>query len=429
MIWTAMALCASSVSAFSADKAEFLNWQYKLSAEERMRYEYKEDFDFNESRKDNGGLIFHRLRLNTMASLTDEYLNDRAQIFIEGLDAQTGGYRIKAQANQTDDLDLHQAYVNLVKLGGSDISVKLGRQELKYGKGRLIAAPVWANRIRAFDAGVVRYEHNGFYADALYGQDVKYDDDKFNGSRNEEMLTGIYGGYQANKMAPLFEGYYLGMIDIKGTNDTHRYTVGGRVQLTPQPGLVADLEVPIQFGKAGTTTAGAKTIRAWALHADITKSFEEMTWKPKLAVGYDQASGDKDSNDSVSNTFMPLYQSTHEPYGLMDLVRWQNVCNPEVSLTVNPTEKFRFTPQMDFFWLDSKSDSWYGSSGSATRTKTSGDRNYYLGSEASIRFYYDFTKNIKFESGYAHFFTGGYIKDTGADDDADWVYSQLSLKY
>ena len=193
--------------------------------------------------------------------------------------------------------------------------------------------------------------------------------------------------------------------------------------------MVADVEVPIQFGKTVTTTAWAKTIKAWALHGDLTQNFDEVFWKPKFTVAYDQASGDKDPNDSVSNTFMPLYQSTHEPYGLIDLVRWQNIRNPEVNVIFSPTEKFRFTPQMDFFWLESKSDSWYSSSGSVTRTKTSGDRNYYLGSEASIRFYYDLTKNIKFETGYAHFFSGGYVKDTGADDDADWIYSQFFIKY
>ena len=422
-------LLCMSPKAQADDKGQYLHWDFKIGGEERFRYEYKKDFDFNKSRKDTGSLMFNRERLNVQATLTDEYLNDWAQVFVEGLNAQTGGYRIKATANQTDDFDLHQAYVNLFNIGGSDVDVKLGRQEMKFGRGRLIAAPTWANRIRAFDAGILHYDHGGFYADAFYGQDVKYDDDKFNQSRNEEMLAGVYSGYQANKVAPLFEAYYLGLIDIKGNNDIHRYTVGGRVQAILAPGLVADVEVPIQFGKTGTLTGGVKTIKAWALHADLSQSFDEAFWKPKLAVAYDQASGDKDPNDSVSNTFTPLYQSTHEPYGLIDLVRWQNVRNPEVSVTFSPTEKFRFTPQMDFFWLESKSDSWYGSTGTATRTKTSGDRNYYLGSEASIRFYYDFTKNIKFETGYAHFFTGGYIKDTGADDDINWIYSQLTLKF
>ena len=409
--------------------SEFMQWQYQLSGEERLRYEYKKDFDFNESKKDNGSQFYNRLRLGVGASLTDEYLKSKLDFFVEGLDAQTGGYKIKANAGQTDDLDLHQAYIHAHNILGSDFDLKAGRQELKYGKGRLIAAPVWANRIRSFDAGVFRYQKGGLYGDVFYGQDVKYDDDKFNQSRSEEILAGFYGGYQKHKLAPLLESYFLSLIDIKGTNDIHRYTIGARLQANIGDGTVVDVEIPYQFGKTGTTTTGTKDVKAYAFHADVSKNFEDMKWKPKFSASYDEASGDKDPNDSVSNTFVPLYQTTHEPYGLLDFFRWQNVRNPEFNVIFFPTEKFRFIPQVDFFWLESKSDSWYNSSGTAVRTKTSGEGNYYVGSEASLRVYYDFTKNIKWETGYAHFFSGGFVKDTGADDDVDWVYSQISLKY
>lgn len=392
--------------------------------EERFRYEYKKDFDLNASAKDNGSLFFHRLRLNAKAAF-----GDAAEIFIEGLDAQTGGHRIKATANQTDDLDLHQAYLSILNVAGSDIDVKLGRQELKYGKYRLIDAPTWSNRIRAFDAGVVHYDHNGFFGDIFYGQDVKYDDDKLNTSRNEEMLAGTYFGYQQDKSAPLAEGYFLSFMDIKGANDIHRHTVGARLQTKIPAGAVVDIEMPFQFGETGTTTTGTKTIRAYAFHADVSKNFEKCPWKPKLAAGYDEASGDKDPNDSVNNTFVPLYQSTHAPYGLMDLFRWQNMRNPEVSLTFSPMEKLKITPQADFFWLQSKFDNWYNSSGGNTRTKTSGERGYYVGSEVSLRAAYEVNKNIKLESGYAHFSPGGYVKDSGADDEADWFYTQVVAKY
>ena len=404
--------------------SESAKWNYKIGAEERFRYEYKNDFDLNVAAKDNGSLLFNRLRLNVKATL-----GDAAEVFIEGLDAQTGGYQIKATANQTDDFDLHQAYVSLLNIGGSDLDVKLGRQELKYGKGRLIAAPTWPNRIRSFDAGVAHYDHNGFYGDILYAQDVKYDDDKLNASRNEEMLGGTYLGYQKDKTAPVLEGYFLSLIDIKGTNDVHRYTTGARIQANIAPGTVLDVEIPFQFGETGTTTAGTKTIRAYAIHADVSRSFEKCPWKPKLAVGYDEASGDKDPNDSVNNTFVPLYQSTHDSYGLMDLFRWQNMRNPEISLAFSPTEKLKITPQTDLFWLQSKFDNWYNSSGGTVRAKTSGERGYYVGSEVSLRAAYEVNKNIKLESGYAHFSPGGYVQDSGANDDADWFYSQIVAKY
>jgi len=127
-------------SVCAEDHPEFSQWSFKLTGEERFRAEYKKDFDFNQSRKDNGSQFYHRFRLGGATSLMDEYLKSKVDIFIEGLDAQTGSHQIKAAANQVDDFDLHQAYVNVHNILGSDFDIKAGRQELKYGKGRLIAA-------------------------------------------------------------------------------------------------------------------------------------------------------------------------------------------------------------------------------------------------------------------------------------------------
>ena len=104
------------------------------------------------------------------------------------------------------------------------------------------------------------------------------------------------------------------------------------------------MEIPFQFGETGKAK-----IRAYAFHADLSKTFDQILWNPKVALLYDQASGDKDPNDRDSNTFVPLYQTTHEPYGLLDFFRWENVCNPEFNVTLSPTEKFRFTPQLGLF--------------------------------------------------------------------------------
>jgi len=427
-VFCTLLIAAGSFAARAESDSQFLQWNFKVTGEERLRYEEKKDFDFNAAKKDNGGQVYNRFRLGTQATLTDEYLNPIADFFLEGLDAKAWGDHIKAVKTQIDDFDLHQAYFDLYNIFGSDFSVKLGRQELKYGAGRLIAAPVWANEIRAFDAGVIHYQHGGFWTDLLYGQEVKYKDEQFNASREEEYLTGAYGGYQANKMLPLVEIYFLEQKDIKGKNDIHRYTAGGRIQATVAEGTVLELELPYQFGTYATSTVKKQEIKAYAYHADIAKTWAALPWQPKLAIAYDEASGDKNGKDHVNNDFIPLYQSTHEPYGIIDLFRWENLRNPEVSTCFSPTEKFKFTPQADFFWLQNKNSPWYSSSGTAFRSKTSGKRNSFVGTELSLRGYYALTKNLNLEAGYAHFFSGPYVKASGKHDDIDWVYFQIAYK-
>lgn len=415
--------------AFADDKGEYLHWNYKIGGEERLRYEYRYNFDLNLNKKDNATHILHRFKLNAAADLVDEYLNKIAEVFVEGLDIRDIPYETKATLGQTDRFDLHQAYVALYNVMGSSFDVKLGRQELNYGEKRLIASPTWLNAVRSWDGGVVHYYNGGLYSDLIYGQNVQYQDEEFNTSDGHEVLAGIYSGYQKTPVSPLIEWYFLNQDDTRGISDIHRETAGvrGKIYITPDTKL--DVEVPYQWGRTGTTTAGTKQIKAYAFHANLSKDFNNFLWTPQMNIAYDEASGNKNPNGKVSNTFVPLYQSVHEPYGEIDFFRWENMRNPEFNIIFSPTEKFSFTPQIDFYWLQSKNDSWYNSSGTALRTKTSGDRRYYVGSEVSIRFYYDFAKNIKFEVGYSHFFSGSYVKDTGANDDADWIYSQLTLKF
>ncbi|HQP91068.1 MAG TPA: alginate export family protein [Candidatus Omnitrophota bacterium] len=399
-------------------------WGYKLGVEERFRYEYQKNFNFSDALKDDGGLFFNRARVNAKLYLTGENLKDMFEIFVEGLDAQVGGYRINAVTSQKDNFDFHQGYLKIYDIGNAKLDATLGRQELKYGKGRLIWAPTWSNRIRSFDAGVLHYAPGAFYGDILYGQDVKYDDPNFNASTDEEYLGGFYGGYRKDKVSPLFEGYFLTQLVETGTSNIRRYTIGGQIEGRIFDDIIWNLELPYQFG-----TTGSLDISAYALHFDVSKVFNKWRGEPKFMLTFELASGDKKSGDNRSNTFNPLYQSTHDPYGIMDFFRWQNMREVEASVVLSISSKFRLQPQVDFFWLDSTKDSWVNSTGAVLRSGTTRNVSSFVGIESSLRAYYDITKNIKIEAGYAHFFSGGFVCDTGACDDADWAYSQINFKY
>jgi len=409
-------------------QGEFLSWHYKLGVEDRFRYENKENFDFNKSAKDNGGQIFNRARVNMKASLTDEYLNDVLEVFVDGLDAQVGGYRLKPLTSQKDNFDFHQGYLKVYDIAHTKLDVTLGRQELKYGKGRLIWAPTWANRIRSFDAGVLHFAPaGGFYGDLLYGQDVKYDDMNFNeSSSDKEFLGGFYGGYRKDKVSTLYEAYFLTQIIKSTTTDTERYTIGGQFEgrLFMFKDVLWNLELPYQFGKTSATD-----ISAYAVHFDVSKVFTGWFGDPKATLAFELASGDRKKGNGTTNTFIPLYQSTHDPYGIMDFFRWQNMREVEASVVFSLSPKLKLQPQVDFFWLDSTKDNWVNSSGTILRSGTTNSVSSFVGTESSLRAFYEITKSVKFEVGYAHFSTGGFVRDTGSDDDADWAYSQITIKY
>jgi len=415
---------AAAVTAENLGKFEIGNWAFKAGFDERFRYEYRHDFDFNESLKDDGSLLFNRSMINFKANLKDSWGKNILELFVEGLDARAGAYQIKPIKTQRDSFDLHQAYINLYNIAGSDFGFKAGRQEIKYGAGRLIAAPTWSNRIRSFDAVILRYRPSDLYLDFLFGADVKYDDNNFNYTQHKEKIMGLYGGYKFNKRVSRIEFYFLPQTIRNITTKSTRYTAGARIQGSIPGEILYDLELPYQFGKQNH-----KTIRAYAFHGDLSREFLAIPWRPKLVFEYNQASGDKDPRDSANNTFIPLYQTTHDPYGLMDFFRWQNMREVATILNLSVTNKLKVIPQVNFFWLMSTNDAWYDSTGAVLRNVSKGRRSHYVGQEVSLRSIYELNKNIKLECGYAHFFTGGYVKDSGANDDADWTYAQVAFKY
>lgn len=391
-------------------------WKIDFGIDDRVRYEYRHDFDFNQGIDDNGSLIFNRLIVNSRATLKDKY-----EIFIEGLYGSVGSYDIKKTA-QKDALDLHQAYIRMNNVAALPFDLKLGRQEMKYGKGRLIWAASWSNRIASFDAGVLHYKAKNFWVDLFAGSVVNYDDNNFNRHEKKQVFSGIYSAYQKGKEFPAIEAYFLSLVDWSRFAKSERYTIGAHLQAELIQKIILDMEIPYQFGK----DAGLD-IRAYAFHFDVSRAFDTL-WKPKVTVEYNLASGDKKRGDNKNNTFIPLYQSTHEPYGIMDFFRWQNLREAALNVSLSPYKKWKVIPGINFFWLDSKWDSWYNSSGSRVRTDASGQANTFVGEEASVVVKYDLNDFIKLESGYAHFFSGTFVKDTGANDGADWLYFQFQVK-
>lgn len=396
----------------------------KLSVEERVRYEYRSNYDLNESRKDNGGLIFNRLRLSAQTSwMVDDI--EQAVFVLEGLDAQSWGHHIKALRTQKDTFDFHQGYVRFPNLWGR-VTPTVGRQELAYGNNRLITKAAFSNLgMTVFDAAKLRYVDDGLYLDVFYAQAVKYDDHNFDRSSHDEWISGVYVGFNgAEKDQHTLEAYVLPQVNDRGNQTIKRYTVGGRWQGPVVEKVKGEMEFPYQFG-----SYGENTIEAYAFSVSLWRQVESWPGRPTFTVEYDQASGDKDPDDSVSNTFNPLYPSSHTPYGIIDFWRWQNMREVEFRSAFNLTKKLQVQPQTDFFWVENTNDAWYGASGSVLRNSTGAGAKHYVGQEVALLLTYNWSSHLKWEGGYAHFFSGPYAQQSGANDDANWIYTQLSIKY
>jgi hypothetical protein len=392
----------------------------------RLRYEYRKNFDFDYRSDNNDGLWYLRTRLHMGGSIAKN-----VTFFLEGLDAREWKSD-KHPRKQEDTFDFHQGYVIFSNAGSKPFVLKFGRQKLKYGAKRLVGAPIWANKIRSFDAIRVSYSPVDFDVETFVANRVRYQSG-FNSTIWGENFFGIYATYKGVART-VFDFYNLNMVDKRhhveaedGTfGDLERYTIGhrgeGNFGETP---FGWGYELAYQFGDKGSDD-----IDAHAYHLDVHYRFTDRCWQPKLSLEYNFATGDKDPNDGDSETFVPLFQSVHGPYGTLDLFRWQNVKHYGVMVDLSPVKhRLYCSVQYQWFYLDETADAWYNTKGKVIRRDPTGEADDYVGDELDVVIRYVVNKRITLEGGYAHFFAKDYVEDTGSGDDCDWFYAQTVVSF
>ena len=424
------ALGAENIGLFpkSIKELKIDNVKITWGGEYRLRYEYKEDFDLDDTVNDKDGYWYARTRFNMGANI-----NDKVLFFFEGLDGREWDSDVSPKP-QKDDFDLHQLYFLLSKPNDLPVSLKVGRQELSYGAKRLVHCSAWPNLMRSFDAVKLTYNPKLFDVDLFWGNVVQYFDRHFNDGKFGENFFGLYTTFKGIQ-GSVFDLYTLNLIDKhrfvtgedKQEGDSERYTVGtrGEGKLPRYDAWGYGYEFAYQFGDKASDN-----IKAYAWHGDVNYTFKNCFAQPVVKIEYNYASGDDNPKDGDSETFIPLFQSTHEPYGIIDFFRWQNVKEIACSLDFTPLkDRIKGSLQYHRFYLDETEDAWYNSAGKKIRKGTSADVSNYVGDEADFYLKYKVLSFLELEGGYAHFFSGKFVKDTGSSDDADWFYFQTVITF
>ncbi len=438
-----------------ANPLAFADGLITLDIQERLRWELRENnFDFNDN----------------LRSLTDDnWLLQRARIGAKIKPASWLTFYAQAQdsreilsdrpdfpgvlgAEGDDTFDLRQAYLELADYTMSPWGFKLGRQVLSFGDERLIGGGEWTNFGRTFDAAKLTYKSGPLTVDAFASSVVvprrsgMNMSDLYNG--NETSRDQIFSGLYASTTAwgpQTTDLYALHLQEEQPTTSTSFFTIGTRIKskpgaFAPAPasdgkGLVAAPK-PVGFdydfeGAYQTGEVRGLDLTAFALHGGIGYTFD-TAWMPRLGLAYNYGSGDENPADGSSETFQNLFPTNHKFYGQMDVFSWQNMQDLEVSFKCSPTKQLTAKAEFHAFWLASTDDSWYRANGIATvrpLTPLARGASDSVGYEADATLTYTVSKNLSFEGGYSHFFAGDYLSDTGASDDADFVYLQTSITF
>lgn len=411
-----------------SDLLEDWSEKIKYGGEVRLRGEFYQNFDFDFRRNvnrfpvDDDEFYLTRTRL-----FLDMPFNERLRFYLKVQDShiEESEYperRINFPASVWEDrFDLYEAFLDVKPLDGTDLTFRLGRQELSYGDERLIGSLDWGNLGRTFQGGKAIFKHNSMQLDLFFANVVIPEDGHLNNSDTDDDFYGAYWTIQDLIPHTLSHLYFL-VRDIDEM-ESEVYTYGTRHEGAKGP-VDYEMEFAYQSGEFQDFDH-----RAWAATVEGGYTFKKLPMSPRFGLEGSFASGDKNPDDRDHETFENLFPTNHKFYGYMDLFSWKNLTNAVIKASIKPHEKVKVSLDFHFFFLNDVDDAWYNAAGKVFRRDPTGKADKHVGNELDFTVKWDINKHFYLWSGYSHFFPGEFIDDTGADDPADWFFLQTTFKF
>ena len=393
----------------------------------RWRLEGWNDFNFGAppSAVDSDVFVLNRLLYHV-----DLHLGEHVRGFLQGKSAfcmdrdLIGGCRTL----DVDELALQNGFIDVMLPlpGDTEVTVRTGRQELLFGKQRLVSPLDWANIRRTFDGVAAIFRKDKWKVTGFLTRPVQVRKYDYNNNFHNREFYGVYASGKVPTTDIGLDLYWLALQRKKAafngtTGREDRHTLGGRIWgKFGDSSFDYDLEGAYQFGEIGSAS-----IDAFMIATEIGYLFKEASWKPRVFVAYDYASGDSNSGGSVQ-TFNQLFPLGHAYFGYIDTVARQNISSPKAGVIFKPFDKTLVKLEGMYFWRADRDDALYNAGGGVVRPGFPGS-SHNVGAEIDLTLKYKFDRHLVAVGGYSHFFTDNFIKQTGPRNAVDFLY--LTLQY
>jgi hypothetical protein len=320
-------------------------FQVKVSAQSFKLLRYDEDYS---NLKDSIGNLYHRLKFIPLNDLKNKHLSlggevrhefggkidedwikdqgynysmlqrysihadfnagSRFRFFFQLNSALENGSKYGPTPSDEDKLNVQNLFGEFKILNGAiyQLSLRLGRQEINYGSGRLISVRDGNTTRQYFNGAKLLFITADFALDAFV---FTADEVKFglldNRTSHRANLWGAYWNVKLQHAQGL-DLYYLGISRDnakfeQGNQHELRHTLAARYFKNGE-GFSYNVEAAYQFGKFGEGN-----ISAWTTAIELGYSFKDVRFKPSFHLRNDYISGDKLATDDKLQTFNPLY--------------------------------------------------------------------------------------------------------------------------
>lgn len=366
------------------------------------------------------------------------------------------------------DIGVDIAYIELKEFLYSPLTIRVGRQDIWFGKGFIVGANLQdynANitadeytAMQSFDAIRATLDYDPWTIDAIA---AKIEENAVD-SDDDEDLFGVNVGYIFDSYNAEAEAYWFNKRDhslenwhIKDDNIVH--TLGLRGSADPIENWTVAAEGAYQFGEfvGFRHQQNSRDRSAWAIDvsAECRHFKNEYEWKPVVGAEYIFYSGDRQSEPTVSTAatyegWDPMYRGKfdtayREFVGKYNLTAMGNAGRnvdyvnnyPDASYHnqhqviiyggIQPTDSLAVDARYAFFWLHR--DVSYPHSVIEPASPENGtmwdERNKFMGQEIDVTLTWDYTEDVQFGLLCAWFFPGSHYNDQSDDPAQDYVGS------
>lgn len=394
-----------------------------LGAELRLRYERYRDNDWGQGPQDDDGYLWARA-----LPLVDLHLGENVRFFGQPISAFAFGFDLPLSPVDENRLGVLQAFIDgrlKLRLGEeAALTLRLGRQLLTYGSGRLVDIRYGPNVLQTFDAAKAFIETDQWRVDALFARPVDSRPGVFDDRTDDSRSLWLLYGLLAPRETPVsLELYYIGYINEdaafeQGTGHELRHTLGTRVF-----GAVGAWDWNFElFYQFGTFAAGGANgdISAWSVASDTGYTLRDLPLQPRLALKANVISGDRDLGDPALQTFNPLFPKG-QYFGDLSPIGPANLIHVNPYVIVQLTDGLLFGGNLAFYWRESVADGIYALGSMDLLRAGAGSDARHIGTQAELSLDYQVDRHLSMRVSYSIFAAGDFIAETGADETIHFI--------
>lgn len=357
------------------------DWRLAPSLEIRTRGEMRRDapdlggldhYGRLSPRVRNQWVLSERARLGV--SVTRDHV--RAQLTLQ--DARAFGSAPSATlggARGFGRFEPYEAFAEVQTSSAKPSGVRVGRQAIVWGEGRLLGRADFSPMGRSLDAVRGRLAFGDFELEALAAiLEMPGPRGAAFGDKAGPTYSGVqlYGAAARWAVDPWLHVELFGLARVSRSDgsalDGSRFalarlageTVTGSLRLSGgAKGYTYGVEGAYQLGHASSLGMGGSDVVAHAVAGHVSKTFPELALSPTFRLAGSYASGDDGSG--TYRQFDPILADPQRFHGQMDLFAWSNVVDASARAEVTPWTDFIASLEYRYARLAKTRGEWIGS--------------------------------------------------------------------